>query len=269
MIRAMVTLRAGQLEAQVVPETGMVVASLRRDGRELLGVRAGLAAYRERGATFGVPLLYPFANRLSEVRSPRIDASEARRDPSGLPIHGLPAARAPWQVVDQGPRRLRAELSWTDPAFPPEHRVEVVHELTGSALHITTTVEGNGVPVAFGWHPYLEIDRARTPVQIPAMRRHLLDARGLPTGETEDAPPFYGVLGDRTYDDLFEAPAEPFRAGDVVVRFGEGARWAQVFAPAAEQLIAFEPMTAPTNALVTGDDLPRSPYTLGFSLELA
>ena len=33
--------------------------------RELLALNDGLGAYRELGATMGVPLLYPWANRLS------------------------------------------------------------------------------------------------------------------------------------------------------------------------------------------------------------
>jgi galactose mutarotase-like enzyme len=264
----MLTLRAGHLEADVVPEAGMVVASLRRAGAEVLGLRDGLRAYRERGATFGVPLLYPFANRLSQVRCPRIDATAANTDEHGLPIHGLPAARGAWDVVEQAPARVRAALDWTDPAFPPAHRVEVVHELDAGGLTVTTRVEGEGVPVAFGWHPYLAVDRARTPVRVPAMRRRLLDDRGLPTGETEDAPAFEGPLGERTYDDLFTAPAEPvFHAGDVTVRFEAGARCAQVYAPANDPIIAFEPMAAPTDALVSGDGLQSSPYELRFRIE--
>jgi galactose mutarotase-like enzyme len=270
IIRTMLTLRVGSLEADVVPECGMVVASLRAGGRELLGLRGGLDAYREKGSTFGVPLLYPFANRLSEVRSDRIDASAARRDPAGLPIHGLPAARGAWEVLERAPGRVRAALRWDDPAFAPPHRIEVTHELRDGALAVTTTVAGDGVPVAFGWHPYLALDRAGTTVDIPPMRRHVLDDRGLPTGATEDAPAFSGPLGDRTYDDLFETPPDAvFAAGDVRVRFGEGARFTQVFAPAAEPLIAFEPMAAPTNALVSGDDLAVSPYTLRFEIALA
>jgi aldose 1-epimerase len=38
----------------------------------------------------------------------------------------------------------------------------------------------------------------------------------------------------------------------IEVRFGEGYRYAQVFAPEIDDVVAFEPMTAPTNALVTG-----------------
>jgi aldose 1-epimerase len=266
----MVTLRAGQLEADVAPEAGMVVASLRHRGDELLGLRAGLATYEQRGATFGVPLLYPFANRLSEVRSERIDASAARRDDAGLPMHGLPAARGAWRVVEQTPERVRAVLDWDDPGFAPPHRVDVTHELDRHGLRTTTRVEGHGVPVAFGWHPYLAIDRASSRIEIPALRRLELDERGLPTGATEDVGAFAEVLGDLGFDDLYEAPPEPtFRAGRVVVAFEEGAPYLQVFAPPSEQVIAFEPMAAPTNALVSGDHLARSPYTMRFSITVA
>jgi aldose 1-epimerase len=263
----MLTLRAADLQADVVPETGMVVASLRRDGRELLALRAGLEAYREKGCTFGIPLLYPFANRLSTVRGERIDASAARTD-AGLPIHGLPAARGPWQVVDADETHVRAVLDWDDPAFPPAHQIEVTHALSAAGLTVTTRVIGLGVPVAFGWHPYLAIDRASTVLSIPVTVRHVLDARGLPTGETEAVEPFAGVLGDRAYDDLFAAPPHgaAFRAGDVEIVFEAGAPYAQVFAPAGQQLIAFEPMTAPTNALITGDHLGESPWEQRFRI---
>ena len=43
----------------------------------------------------------------------------------------------------------------------------------------------------------------------------------------------------------------------VEVAFEEGYPVAQVYAPAGEDFICFEPMTAPTNALVSGDGLRR------------
>ena len=48
----------------VVPAIGMVVASLRHRGEELLAQRDGLAAYAREGTTMGVPFLHPWANRL-------------------------------------------------------------------------------------------------------------------------------------------------------------------------------------------------------------
>src|SRR5919106_55700 len=60
-----VTLVAGPLKATFVPSLGMVAASLRHAGEELLDRRAGLRAYRDTGAVMGIPLLHPWANRLA------------------------------------------------------------------------------------------------------------------------------------------------------------------------------------------------------------
>lgn len=257
----MITLRAGPLEADVVPEAGMLVASLRHSGDELLGQRSGLEDWIAKGSTMGVPLLYPWVNRVANDRF-----GVGKRDPNGLPMHGLPAARGAWTVEDESRERVRAHLDWPgSPGIEP-HRVSVTHELSSSGLRTTTEIAGEGVPVAFGWHPYL-VATAETEVVIPVARRLVLDERGLPTGERTDAEPYTGPLGDRTYDDLFEAPAEPFRAGRVTVRFEAGAPYAQVYAPPDDDVICFEPMAAPTNALVSGDDLPRSPWRMVFALE--
>jgi galactose mutarotase-like enzyme len=90
-------LSSGDLEAVFVPGAGMVCASLRHRGDELLGQRAGLAGYVAEQRTFGIPLLYPWANRLGARRFPvagrEVDidpqATPLRFDETGLPIHGL------------------------------------------------------------------------------------------------------------------------------------------------------------------------------------
>ena len=53
------------LTATFVPTAGMVCTSLSDDGLELLGQRRGLDAYLSHGKTMGIPILYPWANRLS------------------------------------------------------------------------------------------------------------------------------------------------------------------------------------------------------------
>ncbi len=70
-------------------------------------------------------------------------------------------------------------------------------------------------------------------------------------------------LASRTFDDEYLAPpdAAPFvLAGGgrrIELSVGPGYRFAQVYAPADDDVVAFEPMTAPTNALVAGGpDLP-------------
>jgi aldose 1-epimerase len=141
--------------------------------------------------------------------------------------------------------------------------------LAGPTLTVATTVTPTGtapVPVSFGFHPYLRLpepDRAAWAVSIPVRERLVLDDRMLPIGAREDVRIPSGPLGDRTFDDAYTAPPhdEPFvlEGGGrrIEVRFGEGYRYAQVFAPEIDDVVAFEPMTAPTNALVTcGPELP-------------
>src|SRR3982751_5764485 len=89
-----VRLDAGDLTATFVPQLGMIGASLEHRGEELLGQRNGLAAYEAKGSTMGIPLLYPWANRLAgfqyEVAGKHVtidaDSPLVRLDPNGLPI---------------------------------------------------------------------------------------------------------------------------------------------------------------------------------------
>ena len=56
----------GELVASFAVGAGMVGCSLRHRGDELLGIGRGLDGYLEDGAVFGIPLLYPWANRLGD-----------------------------------------------------------------------------------------------------------------------------------------------------------------------------------------------------------
>src|SRR5277367_6596530 len=85
---------ASALEAAFVPGAGMLCCSLRHRGQELLAQNAGVGAYAANGKTMGIPLLYPWANRLAgfdytvaghNVHVPH-DPSRVRLDAGGLPI---------------------------------------------------------------------------------------------------------------------------------------------------------------------------------------
>ena len=96
---------------------------------------------------------------------------------------------------------------------------------------------------------------------VGARQRLLLDERMIPTGEREPVSRQRFTLADRDLDDGFDAletpPSFQAAAGNVAVnvRFLEGYPYAQVYAPADRSFICFEPMTAPTNALVSGEGL--------------
>jgi aldose 1-epimerase len=271
-VMEVVTLRAGDLEADYVPGAGMVCASLRHRGTELLGQRKGLQAYAEQGSTFALPLLYPWANRVAARRftclGRQVDLDAAPRwfrddGETGLPIHGARTAAGPWSVEHAGESTLRASLDWgADPellaAFPFEHRTTYEASLEPGALRVTIRVEGDA-PVALGFHPYF-VAPAGTRFAAPVRERLVLDDHKLPTGEREPVDGAGGVVGTDTFDDAFTAPDGPFTAGQVTVRFERGFPYCQLFAPPGQELVAFEPMAAPANALVTGEELPRAPW---------
>lgn len=289
-----------QLSATFVPDAGMIGVSLRDGADELLGQRRGLAAYLELGKTMGIPFLHPWANRLGADRYAaagvevhlRDGAAGLRPDPNGLPIHGLLAGSPDWQVEppivpgDDQRDELVASLDFSDSellaSFPFPHEVEIAATVTGGKLRIETTViptTDRPVPLAFGFHPYLTlpgVPREEWQVELPAMRHRPVDERGLPTGEATACPAEAFRLGDRTFDDGYDevAPGAAFVVSGgghrLTVTFETGYPAAQIFAPADDAVICFEPMAAPTNALVTGDGLrlaqPGAPSTCAFSI---
>lgn len=266
-----------RLVATFLPGLNMLGSSLRHDGVELLHRRGGPADYAARGKTCGLPFLHPWANRLAGDRY-RVAGRDVvlgpgvPRDANGLPIHGLLGGATPWEVVDarQDGRGtvLEARFVFEVPSllasFPWPHEVRVRATLGDAGLDIETTVTPTtdaAVPVSFGWHPYLQLPgapRQHWTLALPARRRLLLDARGIPTGEALGIVPCKEPLADRTLDDLFTDLASPaaFAIDDgarrVEVVFGEGYPFAQVWAPPGSPFVCLEPMTAATNALGAG-----------------
>jgi aldose 1-epimerase len=293
---------ASALAATFVPGAGMLCCSLRHDGEELLAQNAGVDAYAQLGKTMGIPLLYPWANRLAgfdysvagrSVRVPH-DPSRVRLDANGLPIHGVIGGRLAWKLTRAGDRdssSLAAGLSWSDAqpelfeVFPFRHELDYTARLRDGRLEIEVSVHACGtdaVPLAFGFHPYLA--PARTPrelwqVELPAMRALALDAAQIPTGPAAELAAERFDLDGRELDDGFDSVTEPARfsvlaAGRrIELTFLEGYPCAQVFAPAAGQFICFEPMTAPANALRSGDGLrmlqPGERFAASFSLAVS
>lgn len=276
------TLAAGDLVAAFIPGAGMVGSSLTHRGDELLGQRGGVDAYVERGSTFGIPLLYPWANRLSGTRYGDVDLTgvpRVRLDPNGLPIHGLLHAWPDWQVLEHTDDRLRARTDLTDlPGFPFPHVLEQHVHLTPAGLSVATMLRATGevaVPVSFGYHPYLATTEADR-LDVPACTHVALDDRGLPTGATEPQPARAIALADADLDDLYTGLAHPPAftlvrpERRVTVTFDHGYPVAQLYAPPGQGLLAIEPMTAPTDALVTGDGLrtvePGGTFLATFSI---
>ncbi len=269
----------------------MACRSLCHAGEEVLGKLAG-PGVPDAPWTSGIPLLHPWANRIGGfayaydgvyVTLPPA-SPELYLDERGLPYHGLRGAVDGWEVLEHGDGLLVAGRVFAGvEAFPFDHRVEVAAELTPGALSLTTTVTAIGdraVPIAFGYHPFLKlpgVPRAEWTVALPVAERLLLDGRKVPTGERVPAGDLDGPLGERTFDDGYtlDGDAGPFvLAGGgrrIEVAFERGYPYAQVFAPPVADVVCFEPMTAPADALRHSPDAvaPGESFSARFSVRVS
>src|SRR6478609_9108663 len=185
----MIALTDRTLEAAFLPEAGMLGASLRHRGEDLL-------------SPLGIPLLHPWANRLSSPhylaagRRGRVpEAAFVARDDHGLAIHGLRPPADGWVVQSAAGDELRARLYHPADearfaAFPYPHTLDVDARLEGPQLRVRTTLtptSDSAVPVAFGYHPYLRlpgVPRRAWTVTLPAMRALELDLDQIPTSRS-------------------------------------------------------------------------------------
>ena len=231
------------------------------------------------GSTAGIPLLHPWANRLAAMRY-RAAGREVNLDPSspllhldagGLPMHGVPWPLLGWDVHEVRQDFITARLDWTRSelltVFPFRHSLEMTATLNSNGLTIATTLiagPDGPVPVSFGFHPYFglpDLPRAQWRLKLPAMRKLILDRRGIPTGDEESFDGLDSELGEFDFDDGFALITEQasfFVAGAarrITVEFLKGYPYAQVYAPKDKDYIAIEPMTAQTSALTSGRGL--------------
>ncbi|MGW4096314.1 aldose 1-epimerase [Mycobacterium sp. NPDC004974] len=289
---------SSSLTATYVPEAGMICTSLadKDTDVEYLGQRRGLQAYLTDGKTMGIPILYPWANRLS-ANEYRVDGTTVhltpgvdgvRTDAHGAPMHGVLAANPDWQVIEKSENTLAAALDWgAEPGllatFPFPHRLTMAVTLADRTLTVSTTVAPTAeqpVPLCYGYHPYVmipDVPRQDWQLQTPTMRHLLVDDRGLPTGESREWPGGARRLGttelDDGFDDVPRGAVFTLSGGGhrVDVTFDEGYTAAQLFAPGSDNVVGIEPMAAPTDALRRGKYMmaaPGNPETATFSIRV-
>jgi galactose mutarotase-like enzyme len=268
---------SSRMTATFVPLAGMIGTSLADGDDEFLGQRRGLDAYITAGKTMGIPLLYPWANRLSAskygingaVVTLTPGTGGVRTDEHGVPIHGVLAAYPGWLVTERSENSLTAVLDYGGKprllaSFPFPHVLTQKVTLEDRTLTVETTVmptTAASVPMCFGYHPYLQlpgVPRAEWVLETPAMRHLPVDNWGIPTGAHEDWAGTSAPLGDSTYDDGFDEVPDgsvfAISGGGrrVEMTFAKGYPAAQLFAPPSGDVIAIEPMAAPTDALRKG-----------------
>jgi aldose 1-epimerase len=284
------------LTATFVPVAGMIGTSLRDGDDEYLGQRRGLDAYVTSGKTMGIPILYPWANRLSAskygingaVVTLTAGTGGVRTDEHGVPIHGVLSAYPGWLVIHRSENKLTAVLDYGGKprllaSFPFPHVLTQDITLADRTLTIETTVmpiTAASVPLCFGYHPYFTIPgvpREEWQLTTPDMRHLPVDNWGIPTGAQEDWTGITEPLKTSEYDDGFDKVADgsvfALAGGDrrLEVKFEKGYPAAQLFAPNNDDVVGIEPMAAPTDALRRGNyrfAVAGKPETARFSIKV-
>lgn len=227
--------------------------------------------------------LAPWPNRIAEGiwtwqgEKLQLDITEPARNTA---LHGLVAGRS-FGVASLAPDLVDLTCAVNqEPGYPFDLDVSVLYQLTDSGIAVTMTAKNTGerpAPVAFGAHPFLCVGQTPTrslTLTAPVDREVLVDDRLIPTGIAPVAAhsPQGTVfrLADAEFDTAFgmrgSGPWRTVLSTDdgtrVVVWQDESMGWLQVFLtdsfPGMSGLrtaIAIEPMTAPPNAFVTGEDL--------------
>lgn len=261
-------------QATIAPGLGGNCISWRVDGQEVL-FSPPLAELAQRPTRGGIPILFPFPNRIRDGRFAW--ASKAyqleRNDSTGAnAIHGF-TPRSEWTVADcqADSAGARISLQFDIPAnWPAPGRITIAVTLTGRSLRCNATIGAIGnspFPFGLGYHPYFAISPGDR-IQSPASARWELDA-GLPTGTILPLDSRFDLTSPRPVDDLTlddvytgfppangESP-ELIERGRVL--YGDGRSLSVRASPAFRELVlltpphrkavCLEPYTCPTDAV--------------------
>jgi aldose 1-epimerase len=172
---------------------------------------ASLDALRKAPGLNGIPLLWPYANRLDEQAfyangvKYSFDTGLGNTGRGAVPIHGYVTNATEWKVVES---RADANAAWITSRlefyrypryaaqFPFAHVLTMTYRLADGALEVRTAIENlssEPMPVAIGFHPYFQLTdapRENWTLSVPARTHWKLDERLIPSGETEPITAF-------------------------------------------------------------------------------
>jgi aldose 1-epimerase len=274
------------VEVSIVPSIGNLAYEMKVHGKNILHFPyADVSGFARQPAQCAIPLLAPWANRMTEngfwangkkyVFNPGL--GNVRGD---LPIHGLLGNSPLWSVTDVSAGADSAHVTsrlefWKQPdlmaQWPFAHEYEMTYSLAEGVLEVRLTVanlSAQPMPLMVGFHPYYripDIPRDEWVAHIPARKRVVADQRRIPSGELIPMDlPSPLPLKDRTLDDGFidlerdsagRAHFSIQAAGRTVeAMFGPKYPVAVVWEPApppgqTRDFICFEPMTAITSGV--------------------
>ncbi len=281
--------RARGLEAHVLPSVGNNCIAFRAfrgdDAIELFYAPPDPEALKGRPSGYGIPILFPFPNRIENGRF-AFDGKVCQLDRpegGGHTIHGFVLDRS-WEVEEAG--ASDAEGAWVRSRFRAEDFPEVIRQfpfpfevvgtyrLADGALALEIEAVNSGeedMPAGLGFHPYFPApltaggSRDLCTVQMPADKYWPLREDCIPTGEVLPVSGKYDLrqptpLERRYYDDVWSGVmqtdgwsrclfVDPTAGVSVAVEADGIFRELVFYAPEQRPVVCFEPYTCVTNAV--------------------
>lgn len=237
----------------------------------------------KRPSANGIPLLFPFPNRIREGRFSwegqdyQLTEDKVHFDGDGNAIHGFCYDR-PWRIVDQSESSVTGEFQLSIDApdrkelWPADFIIQVSYTVDGPILRSTIRVsnpDSKSLPWGFGTHAYFKLplgadsDPKHCLVQADAARQWPLTdclPSGSPSAVAESADlrdgAYYDVLKlDDVLTGLPDSPSIETKVLDekaglqMVQRFDSNFRELVVFTPPWTKAICMEPYTCVTDAI--------------------
>lgn len=255
-----------------------VAASLRHLERD--GVRYTPGYPDDVTPPFGCGIvLAPWPNRVEDGLwtldgvTQQLDLTEPARNNA---IHGLLRYTAYDLVANEGHAVTLSATVWPQHGYPFLLETDVRYELVDDGLRVTHRIRNRSdrpAPVALGAHPFHTIGDVAPEdltLRVHARTRIEVDERLNPVGTSPIDERLRSGLALREVDldhafadlDPVDGAVASLTAPDsrsVALLQDEQHRWLQVFTtrsyPGTSLAVAIEPMTAPMNALVTGEGL--------------
>jgi aldose 1-epimerase len=194
--------------AEIAPALGNNCFSIYMHDEPVLE-RVSLHEFVKRPTSYGIPILFPFPNRIRDGKFV-FQGETYTVDP---PRHGFVRDK-PWEVVSHG--ASVEEGAWLTSGFdasryteqilrqfPFPFKLEVTYRLKGGWLEMETTARNTGekdMPVGFGIHPYFR-KPDKGVVRVPANARWEL-AESLPTGKILPVEEDYDLRNGKSLDGL-------------------------------------------------------------------
>ncbi len=190
---------------------------------EVIDSEEGFELGGKRASHSGIPLLFPFPNRIRGGRYSwagktwEMPSEAVPWDGKGSAIHGFCLDR-PWRVVDQTDRQITGEFRLSLdaperlPFWPADATIRLKYSLNWTCLRADITVSNPSdtpLPWGFGTHAYFRVplspssEPGHCTVYAPARKQWVLNSELVPVGTLTD-PPEDAQLVDSPYFDTLQ-----------------------------------------------------------------